>query len=113
MRTKNAHKNQMPSVRHTRYHLKKKKKCIPSRNQYLAELTTPAVRGAEERLLLSPAACAWAEKADQRPWVSLRFSVSPRWAVAEGKQHIRAGVRVVVRAPVHSQVQARAQVLIC
>jgi hypothetical protein len=92
---------------------------MPSRNQYLAELTTPAVRDAEERRLLSPAACAWVgvEKAGQRPWVSLRFAASPRWAVAGGKQHIRAGTRVrvlvFVLVSVQSQVQVRAEVPVC
>jgi hypothetical protein len=86
---------------------------MPSRNQYLAELTTPAVRDAEERLLPSPAACAWVVKADQWPSVSLQFAASPRWAVAGGKQHIRAGARVLVPVPVQSQVQIRAQVPVC
>lgn len=81
---------------------------MPSRNQYPAELTTPAVRDAEERQLLSPAACAWVGKADQGLWVSLRFAVSLRWTVAGGKQHIRAETQVQVQ--VHSEVQERPQV---
>lgn len=89
---------------------------MPSRNQYLAELTTPAVRDAEERRPPSPAACAWVVgKADQRPLVSLRFAASPRWVVVGGKQHIRAGARVLVLVPVlmQSQVQIRAQAPVC
>ena len=70
----------------------------------------PGVRDAEERQLLSPAACAWVEKADQEPWVSLRFAASLHWNVAGGKSHIRAGARAPV--PVQSRVQVRPQALV-
>jgi hypothetical protein len=95
-------------------YLKKKNKGMPSRNQYLVELMTPAVRDAEERRPPSPAACAWVGKAAQRPWVSLLFAASPRcWVAAGGKQHTRAGARVLVPVPVPSRVQVRARVLVC
>jgi hypothetical protein len=81
---------------------------MPSRNQYLAELTTPAERDAEERRLLSPAACAWVGKAGLQPWVSLLFAGSLHWVVAGGKQHIHAGAGVQVQ--VHLQVAAPSQV---
>jgi hypothetical protein len=60
------------------------------------------VRGAEERQLLSPAACAWVGKVDLQPWVSPPSAASLRWTVVGGKQHIHAvaGVQVQVRSEV-------------
>ena len=43
--------------------------------------------------------------------MSLRLAASPRWAVAGGKQHIRAGARVVVPVPMPVQTQVQVQVV--
>jgi hypothetical protein len=86
---------------------------MPFRNQYLAELTTPAVRSAEERQLLFPAACAWVGKeAGLQPSASLRFSAPLRWVGVGGKPHIRAAKRVRARVPrqARAQVQVRSPV---
>jgi len=65
---------------------------MPFRNQYLAELTTLAVRDAEERPHPSPAVCAWFGKGCLSPWVSLRLAETRhwRWVGVGGMQHILA-----------------------
>jgi hypothetical protein len=84
---------------------------MPFRNQYLAELTTLAVRDAEERPLPSPAVCAWFGKACLSPSVSLRLAESRqwRWVGVGGMQHILAesGAQVLVLVLALAQIQVR------
>jgi len=76
---------------------------MPFRNQYLAELTTLAVRDAEERPHPSPAVCAWFGKACLSPLVSLRLAETRHWRwVGVGEmQHMLAerGAAVLLLLP--------------